>query len=302
MIIHYLSMEHQGKKAVVIGAGFSGLSAAATLAGAGYEVSVLEKHDQVGGRARVFQKDGFAFDMGPSWYWMPEIAESFFNRFNCSASDFFELKRLDPSYQVIYSKNDVLEVPADFDKLKEAFELREKGSGARLEQFLKEARFKYEVGMNDFVSKPGLSWREFAHWKILKASFRMDLFQSFSAHIRKYFKSPELLRLLEFPVLFLGAMPDKIPALYSMMNYADMKLGTWYPMGGFGKLAQAMASVAENNGVSFYLNNPVRSIGVEAGKVKRVISADGAHFKADLVIGSADYNHIDQHLLPPDLR
>lgn len=295
-------MMNRGRSAVVIGAGFSGLSAAATLAKAGYDVSVLEKHDQVGGRARVLQKDGFKFDMGPSWYWMPEIAESFFNRFGQSVADHFQLKRLDPSYQIIYGPNDVFKVPADFEELKAAFETREKGSGHRLEQFLREARVKYEVGMGEFVTKPGLSWLEFAHWKIVRASFKMDLFHSFSAHVRRYFKSPELLRLLEFPVLFLGAMPSQIPALYSMMNYADLKLGTWYPMGGFGKLAEAMASVARQNGVSFHFNTNVENIEIDAGKVKKVVSDNGTQFTADLVVGSADYYHVDQHLLPSSSR
>ena len=294
-------MQDTKKKAVIIGAGFAGLSSAAVLAKQGMEVSVLEKHGQVGGRARVMIKDGFSFDMGPSWYWMPEVAEQFFNRFGHTSSDFFTLHRLDPSYQVIYGPEDVFQLPASYEELREAFEAREKGSALQLDQFLKEAQFKYDSGMKDFIFKPGLSWLEFAEWGALKASFKLDLLQSFSTHIRKFFKSPELLRLLEFPVLFLGAMPEKIPALYSMMNYADIKLGTWYPMGGFGELAKAMKQVGEENGVKFHLNTEVERIEIHEGAARRLISNIGA-IEADVVLGSADYHHIDQHLLPEGSR
>lgn len=285
---------------IVIGAGFAGLSAAITLAAKGHCVTVIEKNETVGGRARVFKKDGFTFDMGPSWYWMPEVMEKFFQQFGRSTSDYFELKRLDPSYQVIFTKNDVLQVPADYKKMQNALEEIESGSAAQLDRFLAEAEYKYDVGINEFVHKPGLSILEFMHLKVMKAAARLDLFQSFAAHIRRFFKSPKLLRLLEFPVLFLGAVPKKIPALYSMMNYADIKLGTWYPMGGFGKLAEAMHDLAVEKGVEFKLGTAVKSIEVLEKKATQVITEKGV-FAADLVIGAGDYHHIDQHLLPKSL-
>lgn len=284
---------------VVIGAGFAGLSAAITLADKGHRVTVVEKNAEVGGRARVFKKDGFTFDMGPSWYWMPEVMEKFFNQFGKSTADYFELKRLDPSYQVIY-KDDVLAVPADYQALKKAFEEIEAGSSVQLDKFLAEAEYKYEVGINEFVHKPGLSVLEFMDLKVMKAASRLDLLQSFAKHVRRYFKSPKLLQLLEFPVLFLGAVPKNIPALYSMMNYADIKLGTWYPVGGFGKLAEAMHTLAVEKGVTFKTGAAVTSIEVLEGKAKKVITSDG-EIEADLVIGAGDYHHIDQHLLPKSL-
>ena len=285
---------------VVIGAGFAGLSAAITLAHKGYKVTVVEKNKEVGGRARFFEKDGFSFDMGPSWYWMPEVMEKFFNQFGKSTLDYFELKRLDPSYQVIYGKEDVLSVPASYEALKDAFEEIEPGSGVQLDQFLAEAEYKYEVGINEFVHKPGLSILEFMDVKVMKAASKLDLLQSFAKHVRRYFKSPKLLQLLEFPVLFLGAVPKNIPALYSMMNYADIKLGTWYPMGGFGKLAEAMHLLAVENGVEFKTGIAVTSIEVLDRKVKKVITAN-EEIAADLVIGAGDYHHIDRQLLPKSL-
>lgn len=282
---------------IIIGAGFAGLSAAITLAASGHQVTVIEKHNQVGGRARVLRKDGFVFDMGPSWYWMPEVIEEFFQQFGHSAADYFQLKRLDPSYQVIYGKDDVLPIPADYAELKKSFEVIEPGSGAQLDKFLAEAQYKYEVGINEFVQKPGLSLLEFMDFKVFKAAAKLDLLQSFAKHVRQFFKSPKLLRLLEFPVLFLGAVPQKIPALYSMMNYADIKLGTWYPMGGFGELAVAMHALAVEKGVNFLLNTEVTEI-VIANKTAIGVKTNKGLLNADVIVGAGDYHYIDQHLLP----
>lgn len=288
-------------KAIVVGAGFSGLSAAAALAQGGFEVCILEKNSTPGGRARVMKKDGFTFDMGPSWYWMPEVMEHFFNRFGRSASDFFELRRLDPSYQVIGSGLRPMAVPAGYTELRQFFEGIEKGSAARLDEFLKQAQLKYEAGMGEFVYKPGLSLREFANLRLLKSAIKLDLFTSFSAHIRKYFHSELLLQMLEFPVLFLGATPDKIPALYSMMNYADLKLGTWYPMGGMGRLVDAVAQTAEDAGASLHLNTNVHNIRIESERIVAV-STNAGELDADVVVSSADYHFTEQFLLPERYR
>lgn len=284
------------KTAIIIGAGFSGLSAATTLAQHGYAVTILEKNEQTGGRARLLKAAGFSFDMGPSWYWMPDVMEKYFNRFNTSSSDYFQLKRLDPSYQVIFAKDDVWKIPADYNSLKELFEKIEKDSSAKLDLFLKEAKYKYETGINEFVYKPSLSISEFADRRILSSVFKLDLFKSFSTHIRHYFKDPRLLQLLEFPVLFLGAMPSKTPALYSMMNYADITLGTWYPMGGMHKLVEGMTKLAITTGVDIKLNTAVQSIHTAEHKVTEVITTDG-NFGADVVVASADYHHVEQKLL-----
>ncbi|SOD11907.1 phytoene desaturase family protein [Pedobacter xixiisoli] len=300
-VVHPKMNQKTSPKTVIIGAGFAGLSAAITLADSGHSVTVVEKNTEIGGRARVFKKDGFTFDMGPSWYWMPEVMEKFFNQFGKSTADYFELKRLDPSYQVIYGKDDLLSVPADYQSLKQSFEEIEEGSSVQLDKFLAEAQYKYDVGINEFVHKPGLSIFEFMDLKVLKAASKLDLLQSFAKHVRRYFKSPKLLQLLEFPVLFLGAVPKNIPALYSMMNYADIKLGTWYPMGGFGKLAEAMYLLAVEKGVEFKTGTVVKSIEVLDGKAKKVITENG-EIDADIVIGAGDYHHIDQHLLPKSLR
>ncbi|MBX3241991.1 MAG: phytoene desaturase [Chitinophagaceae bacterium] len=289
------------KKVVVIGAGFSGLSAATCMAERGYDVILLEKNEQAGGRARMFHADGFAFDMGPSWYWIPDVIERYFNRFGKSVNDYFQLKRLEPSYQVIYSKDNVLSVPSDYRELRTLFETIEKGSAARLDAFLTEAAYKYKTGMGEFVYKPSVHIGEYAKWKLAASLFRLDMFRSFSRHIRQYFNNPQILQLLEFPVLFLGAMPSKTPALYSLMNYADICLGTWYPMGGMYELVKAMVSLAEEKGVEIRLNTAVQKLEGGQGRVSGIKTASG-NIQADIIIGSADYHHIENDLLDASYR
>jgi len=195
------------KKVVILGAGIASLSAASFLSQKGYHVTILEKNPTIGGRARQFSVDGFTFDMGPSWYWMPEVFENFYQKFGHTSSDFYTLKRLDPSYNVFWPDHSKTEVPATMLEIENWFESLEKGSAIKLQKFLKEAKYKYEVGMNDLVFKPSLSAFEFADMRILKGLFNLHLTQSFSAYIRTYFSHPKIISLLEFPVLFLGAMP-----------------------------------------------------------------------------------------------
>lgn len=290
-----------GKKVIVIGSGFAGLSAACHLAQKGYQVTVLEKNSVPGGRARQYEKDGFVFDMGPSWYWMPGVFEDFFAHFGKKVSDYYDLVRLDPSYQIYFGQNDVMSVPAGVDALKAMFERYEPGSGEKLQKFLDEAQYKYEVGMTDFVHKPSHSILEFADLRILTSLFKLQMFSSISSQVRKLFKHPQLIELLEFPVLFLGATPQKTPALYSLMNYADMALGTWYPMGGMFKIVEGMVSLAKELGVQIELGREVVKIAVSNGRASKVITQAG-DYEADIVVAGADYHHVEQQLLDAPLR
>lgn len=289
------------KRVVVVGSGFAGLAAASCLAKEGFSVTVLEKNATPGGRARQFTAEGFVFDMGPSWYWMPEVFEAFFNRFGKRVADYYQLVRMDPSYSIYFGPNDRMEVPAAREALFAMFEQYEPGSSANLQRFLSEAAYKYEVGMKEFVFKPSHSIMEFADLRILTSLFRLQMFQSLSAHVRKLFKNEKLIQLLEFPVLFLGATPQKTPALYSLMNHADLSLGTWYPMGGMHKIVEAMVSLAEELGVRFHFNQEVVSVDTAQGRISRVRTRD-AVYEADVVIGGADYHHFEQQVLPADLR
>jgi phytoene desaturase len=292
------------KKVVIIGSGFAGLSAAAFMAKAGWDVTVLEKHKTPGGRARQLKADGFTFDMGPSWYWMPEVFERFFECFGKKTTDYYQLKRLEPSYRV-YWEDKPMDIPADYNSLRQMFEEIEPGAGDKLDKFLEEAAFKYDIGINKLVHKPGQSFAEFLDWDLIKGVFKLDVFTSMRNHIAKLFTNPKLKQLLEFPVLFLGALPKDTPALYSLMNYADIKLGTWHPNAGMYCIVDAMYKLNVELGVKFCFGHNVTAINVEDGIAKSVQAQNtnnsvttSISFDADVVIGGADYHFIETKLLP----
>lgn len=288
------------RSVIIIGAGFAGLSAAAFMAKAGWQVTVLEKNDTAGGRAQQLKAGGFTFDMGPSWYWMPDVFEHFFQQFGKKVEDYYSLERLDPSYR-IYWPDGYTDMPAGYAALQTVFESIEKGSAAQLDRYLKEAADKYKIGMQQLVYKPGRSYTEFLDWSVIKNLLRLDVFTSIKKHIAKYFSNEKLRQVMEFPVLFLGASPENTPALYSLMNFADIKGGTWYPKGGFFSIVQAMQQLAEELGVRFLFNEAVEEIIIENKGVKKVRSAK--HFyEADVVISGADYHFTENYLLPEASR
>ena len=271
------------------------------MAKAGWDVTVLEKQSTPGGRARQLKADGFTFDMGPSWYWMPDVFERYFGCFGKKVSDYYELERLEPSYR-IYWQEGYSDIPANYEELKKLFESIEPGSGNKLDAFLQEALYKYEVGINKLVYKPGQSLTEFLDWDTIKGVFKLDVFTSIDKHIGKYFRHQKLRQLMEFPVLFLGALPKDTPALYSLMNYADIKLGTWYPKKGMYSVVEGMHKLAEELGVKFVFDCNVTAIDVDQGKANKVQAAGGRSYDADVVIGGADYHFIESKLLPQNYR
>jgi len=289
------------KKIAIIGAGFAGLSAATCLAKEGYNVTVFEKNSMAGGRARKFEEEGFTFDMGPSWYWMPDVFEKYFQLFGKTTADFYDLQLLSPSYRIFYSKEKVWDIPAGVDALVNFFEQIEKGSGVRLKKFLEEGEFKYKVGINNLVYKPGLSISELIDLKLMQGIFKMHVFQSVSTYVKKYFKDPYLIQLLEFPVLFLGSSAQKTPALYTLMNYADMALGTWYPKGGMHKIVEGMVTLATSLGVKFKYNSEVQQLFMVGNKVKELM-VNGTRQEVDYLVAGADYHHVEQKLLPEKFR
>ncbi len=288
------------KKIAVIGSGFAGLSAASYLSKDGYDVTIFEKNEEIGGRARIWKKDGFTFDMGPSWYWMPEVFEKFYSDFGYASSDFYELKRLDPSYRV-YFEDGPIDIPANYEDLRNLFESIETGAAKKLDAFLEDAAYKYDVGVNDLVHRPSLRVSEFIDKRVISGLFKMHLLKSFTKYVEKFFSHPKLISLLEFPILFLGAKPENTPALYSLMNYADMKLGTWYPMGGMHKVIEAFETIALGQGVKIQCRATVNQIHTSKGRATE-IEVNGERLQFDDVVCACDYQHAETKLLAPENR
>ncbi len=286
---HFIIMS----KVVIVGSGFSSLSAACYIAKAGHDVLVLEKNEQLGGRASMWEKDGYRFDMGPSWYWMPDVFERFFSDFGKKVSDYYELEKLAPAYRVVFGKDDFVDVGSDPLQIAEVFENIEKGSGNKLLKFLDNCKKNYEIAMQDLVYQPGLSLMEIV---TPKTATRLPLFfTTISQQIRSQISNPKLRSILEFPVLFLGAKPNNTPAFYNFMNYADFGLGTWYPKGGFNSVALGMVKLANELGVEFQTNTNVTGFESDDGKVIAVKTAENL-YPSDVVISGADYAHTEKLL------
>jgi len=281
-------------KIAIIGSGFSSLSAACYLAKSGYDVSVYEKNNDFGGRARQFTIDGFRFDMGPSWYWMPDVFDSFFNDFNKKVSDYYTLKRLTPSYKVIFGKNDHIDLPSNITELYELFESIESGSSSKLNLFLEDAKYNYDVAINKIVKLPGRSPFELVTYEtVTRVS---QFFKNINSYVSKHFKNEILRQILEFPVLFLGAKPENTPYFYCFMNFADLSLGTWYPEGGMYEVVKGIYELAESLGVKFHANAEVLGFELDYNTVTHVKLKD-KKIACDFVVNGGDYRHIET-LLP----
>lgn len=281
------------KKITVIGSGFSSLAAACYLAKSGHQVEVFEKNATIGGRARQLKKDGFVFDMGPSWYWMPDVFDRFFADFDKKTTNYYELIKLSPAYRVYYGIDDFITIADNLTDIIFAFEEIEKGSGKILNEFIAEAKSNYDIAIKDLVYRPGVSPLELVTVKTAKKVGQF--FSNISKDVRKKFKNERLIHILEFPVLFLGAKPSDTPSFYSFMNYADFGLGTWHPKTGMFDVVRAMESLALELGVKFKTNANIEKIIVE-NKIAKAIVVNGEIVESDLILSGADYHHTESLL------
>jgi phytoene desaturase len=276
------------KNIKIIGSGFSSLAAACYLAQKGHKVTVYEKNATIGGRARQFKKEGFTFDMGPSWYWMPDVFERFFGDFNKKPSDYYELIKLSPAYRVYYGIDDFIAIADNLDEIITTFESIEKGSGSVLAKFMADAKSNYDIAIKDLVYRPGVSALELITKETaLKVG---QFFSNISKDVRKKFNNERLIQILEFPVLFLGAKPSDTPSFYSFMNYADFGMGTWHPKTGMYDVIRGMESLAIELGVTFQTNAAIEKIIVENKKAVAV-QINGERINADIILSGADYHH-----------
>ncbi len=288
----------QAKKIVIIGSGFSSLSASCYLAKKGFDVTVLEKNSTVGGRARQLKKDGFIFDIGPTFYWMPDVFERFFNDFNKTTGDFYKLIKLNPAYQIYFGKKDSISITDNFEDIKQTFEGIEKGSGEKLQKFINKAQINYDIAIKDLVYKPGENVFEIINRKTFFKLYAFVL--TIKKQVNGYVKNKKLQKILQFPVLFLGAKPSKTPSFYNFMNYADFKLGTWHPEGGMYEVVKAMTTLAKSLGVTFVTDSAVDSIELNGNKVVGV-KTKSKTISCDILLSGADYHHTET-LLPKKLR
>lgn len=285
------------KNIVIIGSGFSALAAACYLAKAGNKVTIYEKNATIGGRARQLIKDGFTFDIGPSWYWMPDVFEKFFGDFNKKPSDYYELTKLSPAYKVFFGVDDFVTIADNLPEIVSAFEAIEKGSGEKLTAFMKEAQSNYDIAIKDLVYRPGESPLELI---TMKTAMKVNqFFSNISKDVKKKFKNKKLIQILEFPVLFLGAKPSDTPSFYSFMNYADFGLGTWQPKDGMYSVIQGIEKLALELGVKIHTNSAIEKIVVEDKKAVGII-INGNKIDADIVLSGADYHHSETLLNEKD--
>lgn len=278
------------KTIAIIGSGFSSLAAACYLAQQGNAVTIYEKNATIGGRARQFKKDGFTFDMGPSWYWMPDVFERFFQDFNKKPSDYYELVKLNPAYRVYFGINDFISIYDNLEDIKASFEEIEKGSAQELQKFIDKAKSNYDIAIKDLVYRPGISPLELV---TKETALKLNQFLgNVSADIRKKFKNERLIQILEFPVLFLGAKPTKTPSFYNFMNYADFGLGTWHPKTGMFDVIRGIEKLALELGVTIKTNSSIEKIIVE-NKTATAIIINGEKIEADIILSGADYQHTE---------
>jgi len=294
--------ELAGTSVTVVGGGVGGLSSAAYLADAGADVRLVEKNDQLGGRASRLHREGFRFDMGPSWYMMPDVFERFFAHFGREPGDYYDLDHLDPHYRVFFTDGDRVDVTGDRDQLRAVFESYEQGGGAALAEYLDTSERHYETAMPHFVYQDRHRLRDYVDPAVLRAApVGLSLVGSMEDHVAKFVDHPKLRQLLQYTLVFLGGSPATTPALYNIMTHVDVNLGVYYPEGGIGSVVDALVDLGSELGVTYETGSEVTGIAGRPDGV-RVETADLATRTTDAAVVNADYAHVECDLLPADQR
>jgi len=290
-----------GGDVVVIGGGFGGLSTACYLADAGANVTIVEKNEQLGGRASRLVSDGFHFDMGPSWYLMPDVFERFFGHFDRDVSDYYTLSRLDPHYRIFFKDGDQVDLVPDLEQNKQLFESYESGAAEELERYLEKSQRNYEIGMEHFVYTDRPRLRDYMDLDVLRHSWGLSLIGSMQGHVEDYFEHPKLQQIMQYTLVFLGGSPTNTPALYNLMSHVDFNMGVYYPDGGIGAVVDGIVELGSELGVEYVTDQPVTEIAGKRGGFA-VRTEHGEEYLCDLVVSDADYAHTEQEMLPPEKR
>jgi phytoene desaturase len=285
-----------GRKVAVIGAGFAGLSSAALLAKEGFDVTIFEKNDRPGGRAMVMKKNGYSFDMGPSWYMMIEAFDKFFGQFGKKPEDYYETIRLDPSYRVYFGEEDFVDVMDDVNKNYKLFDTFEEDGGTKLKEFLQKSQKMYDTAFQKFLYREYSSFKDLMDKTLILNGLKLKIFTKLNKYVKHFFTSEKARKIVQYHVAFVGASPPTSPAVYSMLAYVDMNLGIWYPMGGFGKIIDAIMKLGLEQGVNIEFNTEILKIKVENEKAKKIITNKG-EFAVDLILNTGDYHNGEIDLL-----
>ncbi len=286
---------------IIAGGGIGGLASAALLADRGFKVTLLEKNDMVGGRARYWSSGGFRFDMGPSWYLMPEVFENFFALLGKKREDYFSLKRLDPAYRAYFGLDDALDVPGNPALMEGFFDTLEPQGGKKLRRYLDRAQYKYDVAMKEFLYRDYSSIFDFLNTRMLVEGSRLNVFGSLDRIVSRHFSDRRSRQLLEYAMVFLGTSPKKAPGLYSIMSHVDLNLGVFYPSGGLAGVAASIAALAAEKGVEIITGESVEKVIVKNGRARGVVTGSGPR-EADAVLVNADYAHAEMNFLDDEHR
>lgn len=292
---------HTPLKVVVIGGGFAGLSAAAFLAKQGCDVVLLEKNKTLGGRARVLHKKGFRFDMGPSWYMMPEVFERFFKHFGKTVADYYQLEQLHPRYQVFFDDKTSLVMSEKLEDNANVFETQEAGAKEKLKEFIEKLRVPYQTSIGKFIYLDIWSVRSWLNFhnvrELFPLIFSLRLWESWHDFVGRFFKNEKLQKIMSFPAVFLGGSPFNTPSIYAVLAWADFQGGAWYPKGGMGAVVEAVIQTAREQGVRILPESDVDRIDLIDGKVVGV-TANKQFYQADVVVGACDLANLETKLLP----
>jgi phytoene desaturase len=291
------------KKSIVIGGGIGGLATACLLAKKGHAVQLFEKNEKVGGVANQFQAEGFTFDMGPSWYLMPDVWENFFSLLGERVEDHLDLIKLSPSYRIYFKGTGrQIDMYSDVERDLSTFEELEPGSGAKLKEYLELSKHQYEIAIAGFMYKNYDTVLDFINKETAIEGRKLEVFSKMSDYVEKFFKSDEVQKIMEYQLVFLGSSPYNTPALYNIMSHIDFAMGVYYPRGGIYAIVQALKNIGEKLGVEYFVNSPVERILTGVRRARGVRLKDGSEYSADMVIANANIQHVESKLLSPPHR
>lgn len=291
---------HNMSNIVIIGSGVGGLASAVLLAKDGHHVTVIEKNEQPGGRAGILDRDGFRFDMGPSWYLMPEVFERFYQSVGTSTAEQLKLHHLSPHYRMFFPDGSHVDITGDLERDKQTFEQIEPGSAQAFDRYLEQSKRKYDVSLDTILYRNirGISdfYNEEFRSRMMAAGKELDVFESMDHYVRRFFKTEKMQQIIQYTLIFLGGMPQNTPALYSLMSHIDFNLGVWYPQGGIHAIIESLVRLGQQHGVEYAYDRPVTNIETRNGQAVAVHCSAGdsiESYPCDLVLSNADYRHTE---------